>query len=165
MKKLVMMLAVLLILSGCTSGNEKAACTLTGGNNTVTIVEGRDISSDKDGQIVHVKQTFQIDSEEADVLVIYREYYEKELAAFAADEKMKTSLTDTETGLLVTFEYDVKNISPSSSDKMLKMLVAQSLNAEELLYKMKEAGYVCGDEEAEPSSSEEPEEKKDAESK
>ncbi|MBQ4343264.1 MAG: hypothetical protein IJC38_05195, partial [Erysipelotrichaceae bacterium] len=96
MKKLVMMLAVLLIVSGCSVAKEKAACTLTGGNNTVTITEGRDIASDKEGQILHVKQTFQIDSEEADVLVIYREYYEKELAAFAADEKMKTSLTETE---------------------------------------------------------------------
>lgn len=165
MKKLVMMLAVLCILSGCSGAKEKAACTVTGGNNTVTIVEGRDISSDKDGQIVHVKQTFQIDSQEPDVLVIYREYYEKELAAFAADEKMKTSIVETETGLLVTFEFDVKAISPSSNDKMLKMLDAQSLNAEELLNQMKEAGFTCGDEEAEPSPSAETDEKKEAESK
>ncbi|MBQ4342848.1 MAG: hypothetical protein IJC38_03055, partial [Erysipelotrichaceae bacterium] len=117
-------------------------------------------------QILHVKQTFQIDSEEADVLVIYREYYEKELAAFAADEKMKTSLTETETGLLVTFEFDVKNISASSSDKMLKMLDAQSLNSEQLLNQMKEDGLKCGDEEeADSSTTPETDANKNAESK
>lgn len=166
MNKLVMMLAVLLVISGCSAAKEKAACTLTGGNNTVAITEGRDIASDKDGQILHVKQTFQIDSEEADVLVIYREYYEKELAAFAADEKMKTSLTETETGFLVTFEFDVKNISASSSDKMLKMLDAQSLNAEQLLNQMKEDGFKCGEEEeADSSTTPETDANKNAESK
>ena len=88
------------------------------------------------------------------------------LAAFAADEKMKTSLTETETGLLVTFEFDVKNISASSSDKMLQMLDAQSLNAEQLLNQMKEDGFKCGEEEeADSSTTPETDANKNAESK
>ena len=91
---------------------------------------------DKDNQIVSVKQTFQIDSTEADVLLIYKEHYEKQLSEYAADEKVKTSIVETETGLLVTLEFDVKNISPSSKDGLMELLDVVSLDAEALLAQM-----------------------------
>ncbi len=161
----IMILSLVLLLCGCSAAKEKAACTLVQGNQTVTITEGRDISSDKDGQIVHMKLTYQVDTIEPDVLVIYREYYEKELSEYAADEKMKTSIVDTETGFLVTLEFDVKNISASSKDNMLNLLDADSLSAETVLNQMKEAGFKCGDEEEPDASSDtENDENKEAES-
>ncbi|MBP3398685.1 MAG: hypothetical protein J6K75_02890 [Erysipelotrichaceae bacterium] len=153
MKKMMLILAVLMLLSGCSAAKEKAACSLSTGNNTVTITEGRDLSSDKDGQIISMKQTLQIDSEEPDVLVIYKEYYEKQLSEYAADEKMKVSLEDTETGLLITLEFDVKNISASSKENMLEILETEGLDIESVLSVMKEKGFKCGDEE-EPKESE-----------
>lgn len=146
MKKIMTGLLVLVLLSGCSAAKTKAACSLVSGNNTVTITEGRDLASDKDGQIISFKQTIQIDSEEADVLVIYKEYYEKQLNEYAADENMKTSITETETGLLVTLEFDVKNISASSKDSMMKILDSETLNGEAVLTQMKDTGFVCGDE-------------------
>ena len=167
MKKIMLGCLVLLMLCGCSAAKEKAACTLVSGNNTVTITEGRDVASDKDGQVISLKQTLQIDSTEADVLVIYKEYYEKQLAEYAADEKMKTSIVDTETGILITLEFDVKNISPSSKDAMMELLDIVSLDAEALLAQMKDAGFKCGGEEADSSTDENTgentEEKKDAE--
>lgn len=160
MKKYMLMLAVVLLMSGCTSAKAKAACTLSTGNNTVTITEGRDINSDKDGQITSLKQTLAIDSEEADVLLIYKEYYEKQLSSYAADEKVKSSMTETETGLLITLEFDVKNISAASKDKLMELLDSNTLEAESVLSLMKEQGFKCGDEE-EPESNED--EKKEAE--
>ena len=147
MKKIMLGCLAVLMLCGCSTAKEKAACTLVSGNNTVTITEGRDIASDKDNQIVSVKQTFQIDSTEADVLLIYKEHYEKQLNEYAADEKVKTSIVETETGLLVTLEFDVKNISPSSKDGLMELLDVVSLDAEALLAQMKEKGFKCGDEE------------------
>ena len=166
MKKMMVFLSLMLVLCACSAAKEKAACTLVKGNQTVAITEGRDISSDKDGQILQLKLTYQVDTAEPDVLVIYREYYEKELLEYAADEKMKTSIVDTETGFLVTLEFDVKNISASSKDNMLKLLEADSLSAETLLNQMKEAGFKCGDEEEPEASSdtENNDENKEAES-
>lgn len=155
MKKIMLGCLVLLMLCGCSAAKEKAACTLVSGNNTVTMTEGRDVASDKDGQIVSLKQTLQIDSAEPDVLVIYKEYYEKQLSEYASDEKMKTSIVDTETGILVTLEFDVKNISPSSKDAMMETMEIVSLDAEALLTQMKDAGFKCGDEENADSSADE----------
>ena len=98
---------------------------------------------------------------------LLKEYYEKQLAEYAADEKMKTSIVDTETGILITLEFDVKNISPSSKDAMMELLDIVSLDAEALLAQMKDAGFKCGDEEADSSTDENTDEntedKKDAE--
>ena len=163
MKKIMLGCLALLILCGCSTAKEKAACSLVSGNNTVTITEGRDVASDKNGQIISLKQTVKIDSTEADVLVIYKEYYEKQLAEYEADEKMKTSIADTETGILVTLEFDVKNISPSSKDAMMELLDVVSLDAEALLAQMKDAGFKCGDEETDSTTEENTDENKDAE--
>ena len=162
MKKIMLGCLALLMLCGCSIAKEKAACTLVSGNNTVTITEGRDIASDKDNQIVSVKQTFQIDSTEPDVLLIYKEHYEKQLGEYAADEKVKTSIVEIETGLLITLEFDVKNISPSSKDGLMELLDVASLDAEALLAQMKEKGFKCGDEE-EPTETEETDENKGTE--
>ena len=163
MKKIMLGCLALMMLCGCSAAKEKAACSLVSGNNTVTITEGRDVGSDKNGQIISLKQTYQIDSTEADVLVIYKEYYEKQLAEYAADEKMKTSIVDTETGILVTLEFDVKNISPSSKDAMMELLDVVSLEAEALLNQMKDAGFKCGDEETDSTTEDNTNENKDAE--
>ena len=165
MKKMMLILIAVLLLSGCSGTKEKAACTISQGNNTVTITEGRDISSGTDGQMIRLKQTIQIDSQEEDVLVIYREFYEKELQGFASDEKVKTSVTETETGFLVTIEFDVKNMTPSSRDHMMELLETETLDADLLLNQMKESGFTCGDEDAEEELNQNEEIKDEAESK
>lgn len=156
MKKILLIFTLILILAGCTSKTETGGCTLEMKNNTLTSVETRDFEYNKDSQVTKIVYKVNITSEEADVVRIYKEFYNKIVNHYESDESVTKSITDTKTGFEMNIVFDMSKVSESSKKKIAELNLTDSLLIDDIIKELEDVGFICGEpeESASPESTE-----------